>query len=136
MALKKKKETKDVLQNMLEDLVNEVKKVKNFTLEHAPDVCKEIVKVKAMGYYHDAVQEILVGIMILIPSTILFITAYCVRNNKCEIGLVLSLVFGIVGLIVVGCFFIDAIRNFLYVREINASPKLTILKELKYLIGR
>lgn len=64
-----KKDAASKIDSIYQGLINRLEKVENFTLEHAPDVCKEIVESRIIDYQNRAIMGALAFFLVGLPST-------------------------------------------------------------------
>ena len=129
----KNKQLKKKVNNIYETLVTKLEKIENFTLEQAPEVCKEIIEAEKIETENYIISGAMGIVCSLLVGTILFFI-----HSIPEMDLPLHVVFGIADIFSAIAFFYgisEVVNNGLYLRVIKASPKLIILKKLKRLIN-
>ncbi len=131
MSEDKKDTIKELLNDSISEIIIRLKKVENFTLEHAPDVCKEIIAQKILQEKHQGIINLLiVGLMIvLIAGFTIAMTAIAAQWAYITFGIGIAIA-GIACM--VGGF--ESLTNFLNMKEIEVAPKLEILRSLRRLI--
>lgn len=139
---KKSSNVGEKLNNIYSTLIDRIEKVENFTLEHAPDVCKELVARKTTNYQNQAIRDGLASITALgIALSCYFLLIYGIElkasgqySNEIvcilsSIGLVLAFMATVIN---AHC----TLSSLLELREIKVSQKLIVLEGLKRLIKR
>jgi hypothetical protein len=136
----KKIKTEDKLDNIYNTLIDRIEKVEVFTLEQAPDICKEIVAARLVDLQNQmiiAIPSILIGMLLL------SVGAYCgyagltqdISKELMVILLTLGAVLGsVLGTIALICGSSSFLENLLEIREVKVSKKLTVLKGIRRLM--
>lgn len=125
-------------------LITRLEKAESFTLEHAPDVCKEIVESKVVMYQNKAIESFLSLVLTLTGIALGTFIVYkgTFIDRMCESHCVsVELYYTLGGVLLLGsllgslCHISCIVSSLLEIREINVSKKLTVLRGLKYLVG-
>ena len=124
---------KDIAKQIIESTLEKLDKLEEFTLEHAPDLCKELIAEREARIKQDMLEAIIIGVACLIVTAflvylLLFVKIdYDYRVTTQAISIVV-LFFSFLGLLTaIGCF-ISAVGNS---RILKAAPKVFILRELR-----
>ena len=124
---------KDIAKQIIESTLERLDKLEEFTLEHAPDLCKELIAEREARIKQDMLEAIIIGVACLIVTAflvylLLFVKIdYDYRVTTQAISIVV-LFFSFLGLLTaIGCF-ISAVGNS---RILKAAPKVFILRELR-----
>jgi len=140
--------SKDKVNTLVETLLEKVNRLEDFSLEHAPDVCKELIKVKIVRCQNGMIEA---GIVLAIALPV-FITCLiygmdfkevqdswgtmkAVYQNTEAVGILCG-VFGFISTLATIISFIALLSEALKIREINAGHKYHILKDLSNMVGK
>ena len=124
---------KDIARQIIESTLERLDKLEDFTIEHAPEICKELIAEREARINQDMFEAIAIGVPCLIVTAflvylLLFVKIdYDYRVTTQAISIVV-LFFSFVGtLAAIGCF-ITAVGNS---RVLKAAPKVFVLRELR-----
>lgn len=123
---------------MFETLIDRIEKVENFTLEHAPDICKEIVKHRIVTLQNKLIVSGLVLFLSIIGLTVtgvLVNMGYNAERYSEAPYYISAVIIGALSAIGAIAGFFESLENFLKLREIKVSEKLVVLKGLSDLIN-
>jgi len=133
---KKKVDPQNQLNGILGGLLTRLEKVENFTLEQAPDVCKEIVASKIVCHENKAIEGavgFVLGFFISVAGVIAI--NYGIKDSvNTDLYCIFGVVASFVGFLMLLCNGSIVLSNILAMRDIKAAPKLTVLRGLKRLV--
>jgi len=125
-------EVESRIASMYDVLAQKVEKMENFTIEQAPDVCREIVEVEVVRLQNEAIKGIVSFVFSLIALVSIAFLVHGVDNPGVQAIaaaiFVASLIF-----LVSGSFL--ALDSILKMREVLAGKKLAVLKGLRKLMN-
>ena len=124
---------KDIAKKIIESTLERLDKLEDFTLEHAPDICKEFIAERETRLKQDRLEAIVICVACLIVTAclvylLLFVKIpYNYRATTQAISAVV-LFFSFLGMITaIGCF-LTAVGNS---RVLKAAPKVFVLRRLR-----
>ncbi len=127
---------KEILSRLVTTLIKKVEATEEFVLDHAPEICKEIVGVEKVKIQNNI---ILFGLGVFFSCIIGFVSyhnaaiipegRYGITNDAIAIYMITTLSFSLFCI-----FFSILIDNILSLRIITVGPKILILRKLSGLI--
>jgi hypothetical protein len=124
---------KDIAKKIIESTLEKLEKLEEFTLDQAPEICKELIAEREARIKQDILESIVIGGACLIAMAV---TAYLLVFAKLPydyevatkaISVVLLFISFCVWVFAIGCF-LTAIGNS---RVLKAAPKVFVLRELR-----
>lgn len=138
-----KAKTKNTMQVLLQGIMDRMKKVENFTLDQAPDICKEIVAVEVTEAQNSVVLAALMALLtgvatyLSLKYAITTPTEYSEYRGQSMTGPAIMCSFiGVATSAIHVISMTSAITSALRLRAIKAGPKLLIIEKLSKLIKK
>ena len=131
---KRNKEMKDLLHTSISTILDKLDKIENFTLEHAPDVCKEVYTLKIVECKNEV---ILYGYWVTVSALLLGGSCYInhlLWGQYDYVPSIFALIIACISSVGVFVNLCSMLRELLCIKEITASPKYHIIKELRSLL--
>lgn len=129
-----KTKAKKRLDSAIEAVIERLEKMEEFTLEQAPEVCKEIVKKHQVKWENYSIKEgifVLLGLLGTLGSGIGF---YFANQQDSFCWQITTGVLCSTSFILLMSSLYDFIDSVLKLRELKVSPKVTIINELGKLL--
>jgi len=133
-----KKKNESVYNKLILGVVERLEKIEDFTLEQAPDVCKELIEYEVRECKDEALVDTISSFILLTATSIIgYIIIYGIdrsdTNGAMATFFLSSLV--IAGLGLFSAMLDSALTNFLKAKRLAKTPKYLILRKLRNLIG-
>ena len=123
---------RDLINEVIQGTINRLEKLENFTLEQAPDLCREIVLEEKTKEENEIIVSIL-GTLAAVCFLCGAIYTVSISNGALQsLGIVMAIICSVLTPISAGF----ALVGILNLRVIKVAPKPLILRKLKWMLGR